>query len=408
MKKLTLYAIILLSISMLTVACRKTEDMFPETDKLSTDITLNGEVAVPLVNTELLIFNFAPKETEKLWLEADDNNLIHMKMLSRNVFRAKIKNILTDETFPMPQGHTMEGDDSELNGDTTKLQMYDKMITGKLEFQDPRIIFHIRNQVPFGLFCDVTNISMYDADEQLMSSTAHSSELAVKAATAPGDTAKTDLILTKEQIPSLPTLLSNIPKYISYKAKVGTKAQDAPYEIKGNEKVEIDVEVDIPFIARMENITLEDTLDFVDLKKEDQEEIKSVTLKLKFNNGYPLNTISQIYLVEEKPDGTVGEKVDSLFTDTKLKDITEQGWIFPPAEIDAQGVVTKPTETFLKINIDRARLDKLKDKNAKKMIIKAVLNTHDAQGQSTFVKILSTYTLGVKIAIKAELESEIN
>ncbi|MEA3452668.1 MAG: hypothetical protein U9Q83_12315, partial [Bacteroidota bacterium] len=77
------------------------QGQFPETNIESAEIIIDGQIAVPILNSSLRLTNLLPSMNDStFWLEVDNDDLIHLRMYHKDLF-----NITPDEmniTGPFP------------------------------------------------------------------------------------------------------------------------------------------------------------------------------------------------------------------------------------------------------------------------------------------------------------------
>ncbi|MCK4701207.1 MAG: hypothetical protein KAT38_12755, partial [Bacteroidales bacterium] len=162
--------------------------------------------------------------------------------------------------------------------------------------------------------------------------------------------------------------------------------------VTGESSVVAGLEVEIPFEFRA-NLTLQDTLENP-LKLEDSQEdedfgidnVEFASLHLKVDNGFPVEIGFNIQLY----DSTADQVLATL--DVPV--------LFPAASVDANGIVTEPTEDTTSIVITGEFLENLEI--ADELIVRGSLNTTN----SGAVKILTTYTLDFKLGVSTRVSYE--
>jgi len=385
-------------------SCRKNFSL-KEFENLTTDsLHFEGSFAAPLIDTKLTLINFLPKKDSSLWAEVDENNLIHLRMYYKNMFCPTMREIYPDVPYSAPTGTPVPPDTFAIQTDTSKLKVYDKMLTGKLYFQNPSITFHIDNEIPIVTFFKMDTLTFLNADDVELSHTSHD-EFTIAAPVVSGTSSHTDIVIDTTEVPILSQVFAPIPKYISFYLSSGSHTiQNLPFEVTGDEQMKVDVDIDLPLDARLDTIVMGDTSKF---ELFNDERIKSVTLKIRFDNGFPVDGFSQIYFADTTATGEVGNIVDSVFTDTDLPNITKEGWHLVPAETDAQGIVTVSHESEILIFLDQNKVQKLTQRHASKIIITGKLNSY-LSNTGLFIKILGDYTMGVKIAVKLDFDASTN
>ena len=385
-------------------SCRKNFSL-TEIDNLTTDsLHLEGSFAAPIVDTKLTLINFLPKKDSSLWAEVDENNLIHLRMYYKDMFNPTMNQIYPGVSYPAVAGIPIPPDTFAVQTDTSKMKVYDKLLSGKLFFQNPSITFHIDNYIPIVTFFKMDTLTFLDADNVALTHTS-SDEFTIAAPSVAGTFEHTDIVIDTAAVPILAQVFAPVPKYISFYLSSGSHtSQTLPFNVTGNEQMKVDVDIDLPLDARLDTIIMTDTMNF---SITNDTRVKSATLKIKFDNGFPIDGITQMYFTDTTATGEAGNIIDSVFTDTNHINITEEGWHLESAETDAQGIVTVPHESDILIFIDQTRIQNLIQRHATKLIIVAKLNSYNSvSGQ--FIKILGYYTMGVQIAVKLDFETSTN
>lgn len=388
-------------------SCRKDFE-FEEIENLSTELELDGDFAIPTINSELTLANFIPDNDSSLWIEIDDDNLIHLRMFYDDMLIFKMNEIYPEVipffTYPINPGVPIPPQSYTVPTDTSKMSVYDRLISGKLYFQNPKITFFIENEIPVVTFFKMDTLTFYNFDTLAISHTDHD-EYTIPAPSDQGTTADTTILIDTMAIPELAEVFSPVPRFISFYLTAGSHTeQTLPFQVSGEEEMKIDVDIDLPLDARLDTILITDTTKFFDTGGDIIDEIKGATIKIRFQNGFPIDAFSQIYITDSLETGEIGTIIDSLFTDLNQQDISAEGWHLNSAATDAQGIVISPTENNITIYIDQERFNNLINANASKMIISAKLNSYNSElGQ--FVKILGNYSMGVQISAVLEIEA---
>ncbi len=401
-QKAFLAAFVLLFIISFSNSCRK-DFSLNEIDNLSTDsLHLEGTFAAPLIDSRLKLLDFIPGKDSSLWAEVRDN-IVHLRMYYEDVMKVSFNDIYHLPLSPIPAGTPVLPDTISVRSDTSKLKVYDNMLSGRLFFQNPSITFHVKNNIPIVTFFKADTLTFHNYDGDSLSNTGLD-EFIINAPTAPGTTAYTDIVMDTTEVPVLDEVFSPVPRFISFYLSAGSHTtQNLPFELTGEEQMHVDADIDLPLDARLDTIVLGDTI-----KTElfNDERVQSVTLKIRLDNGFPLDGYAQIYFANQTTEGTV-ILVDSVFTDLTHANITEDGWHLVPAETNADGIVTTSNESEILVIVDQARVKKLLQSQVNKMIITGKLDSYNsASGQ--YVKILGTYDMGIKAAVKIDFKGDTN
>jgi len=401
-----IHGLIILGILLSISSCRK-EFTLDEFDKLKNDeLQFEGSFAIPIVNTELTLGNFIPANDSSLWAEIDENNLIHLRMYYEDLILFRMDEIYSDISplsYPVNSGATIPAHTHSVPTDTSKMKVYDKMLAGRLYFDNPSITFFIENEIPIVTFFKMDTLTFHNYDTLAISHTDHT-EYSIPAPSIENTHADTTIIIDTVAIPELAEVFSPVPRFVSFYMSAGShNDQTLPFGVTGEEELSVDVDIDLPLDARLDTIVMADTINF-DLSTDFYDQIKAITLKIKFDNGFPIDGYSQIYFVDSTDQGGIGNYVDSVFTDISHDDITEDGWHLSPAVTDAQGIVTFSTESDIYIYIDQERFNFLKESHVSKIVITGKLNSYNSH-TGLYVKILGDYKMGVQIAAKADFEA---
>jgi hypothetical protein len=407
MKILYTFLVIPVFFSLLIVSSCRKDFSLDEINKLKTDsLHFEGSVAIPLVNTELTLENFIPANDSTLWVEVDENELVHLRMYIDDLIIMQMNQIFTTVPYPAVTGFPIPADTAAMQSDTSRMKVYSKMLSGKLFFKSPTITFKIENAIPVVTFFKMDTLTFHDANSQAISHTGHT-DYVIGAPTVQGNSVHTDIVIDTLEMPVLSQVFSPVPKFISFYLSMGNhNIQNLPFDVTGNEQMVVDVDIDLPLHARLDTIVMSDTSDF-NLSVGTYEQIKSATLKIKLMNGFPIDAFSQIYFADTTATGEIGEFIDSVFTDLDDPYIYEEGWRMESAETNSSGIVTLPHESTVEVFLDQDRITNLRERNASKIIIMGKLNTWLSQ-TGFFIKILGSYKMGIKIAVKADFETSTN
>jgi len=387
-------------------SCRK-DFSFKEFDNLSDSIHLTGAIAVPLINTELSIKDALPSLEmfldSSLWIELDEQDLIHLKMYYKDLHVIKMSDIFNNTPFPIPQGVLVPKDSVIVQSDTSKMKIYDKMFGGKLFFRNPKIRFYISNNIPLATFFRMDTLDFYKSDGTLLSNNEHIS-YSIDAPANSGETVKDTILIDKSVMPVLPDAFSPIPKLVSFMFSAGSHLdQNLPFAVDGNEEMHIDAEIDLPLDARLDTILLADTIPLPEnWIGENIKQIKEANLRVLFSNGFPIDAYTQIYFADTLVTGEIGNNIDSIFNEHSY------GWHLESAGIDAAGNVTTPNKTEpINITLDQSRLQQLVDSHATRVVVVAYVNTKNV-ANGNYVRLRGSDKISVKIGFMAKYEGDSN
>lgn len=399
MKKinLKLFMLLFISISIIFSSCKKDigeflNEQFPEPNNMSNDILINGQVAAPLVDTKLTLRNFIPSTDSSLWAEVDSNDLVHLRMYFKNVLDLKASDI-----YGLPIVGVVPADSATIKTDTNKLKIYDNVLSGHLFFNDPRFTFIIKNEIPITTFIRFDSIVLYKDGEVFLAARDENKHY-IDAPTQPGEIKKTSILVDKNSIPDFEQFFSPIPKFTSFQITAGSdQNQTVPASyggaLTGNEKIKVDVDIDLPLDAHLVDFVMGDTIPFVVDSIKNIEQIKSVTFKMILDNEFPVGGKIQASFVDTNNNGGIDDTIMTLFDG--------DGWDFQTAITDPNGVTTSSVVSEMIVTLTQEQLDRLKKYHASKILISAKFNSYQSQtGQD--IKIFGRYQLGVKMGIKVD------
>jgi hypothetical protein len=381
-------------------ACRKPDDFFPETDKISISESFEGSFAAPLIDTEISLIKFIPEdESSNFWIEVDDQNLIHLRMTGENLATHPVSSIFPLYDYPLASGTEIQIDSFDVVAEMNDIEFNNELFDGNVYLADPRIKIMLNNEIPIVTYYRLDTLEMEDSEGNPILYN-EQTNYTISAPENTGETALDSILIDKNRIPSLPEAFFPVPSYLKLHVTIGNPVvQNLPYDLSGDESISLNADIDIPTDLRIENVQVKDTMNFMDLSE--NEGLESLSLKIKFNNGLPLGALTQIYIADSLQSGGAGTIIDSLFTDTSREGITNEGWLLESAETDTDGIVTTKAENFIIITIDKDRLNKLQEQKASKIIVSSKINTYNSEAGS-YVKLLASYKLGLQIAAKLD------
>jgi len=392
---------LILFVSITLNSCRENFG-FEEFDSLSNNIPLSGTVAIPLVNTQLTLEKYLPPNDSSLWAEIDATGLVHLKMYYEDLAVIKMSDVFDIPSGGLLQGTLMLKDSMSIQSDTSKMKVYNKMFNGHLFFNDPKVRFTIKNDIPLATFFRLDTLLFYTIGGELLSNNEHK-EYPIDAPTIQGETINDTILIDKEEMPILPIAFSPVPKYIGFKLSAGSHTnQQLPFDVTGNEEMRVDAELDLPLDAKLDTILLADTIPFPwDQIDAYGEQIKEIELKGFFNNGFPVNAYIQLYYSDTTRIGEPGIKVDSAFSDSN------DGWHMQAAATSSAGIANAPIESPFKIIINKEKLDYYKLNQVDKMIIVGKLNTYNSNTDN-YIRIQGDNGIGIRMGLRVILEGNTN
>ncbi len=378
------------------VSCKKDineffNEQFPEVNNTTDNIFIDGEIAAPLINTKLTLRNFIPDLDSSLWAEIDENDLVHLRMYFKDV-----ATITAGDLYGTPVPNPVPPDSTQVNTDTNKLKVYEHALSGHLFFNDPKFTFIVKNEIPVVTFVRFDTIRLHDYTGQVLDFRDETKHY-ISAPSNPGEVDTTTILVDKNAIPDFEQFFSPVPKFTSFSITTGNdQTQTIPasyhYTLSGNEKISLDVDIDLPLDAHLVDLVMGDTIDFTQLDT-NIEQIKSVTIKLILDNEFPVGGIAQLSFADTNDNGGIDDIIMNVFDG--------DGWEFKQSITDPNGVTTSSVRSMIVKTITQEQLDTLKMYHASKIIFTSILNSYQSDtGQD--VKIYGRYQLGVKLGIKID------
>lgn len=383
-----------LSVILIFSSCKKDfneflGEQFLEPSNTSSDIFIDGEIAVPIINTSLTLKNFIPSTDSSLWAEIDENDLVHLRMYFKDVVIFNIYDIYGNPV-PLP----VMPDSASASTDTNKLKVYENALSGHLYFDNPKFTFIVKNEIPVVTFLKIDTLRLISPAYDTTYVRPHK-KYYVDAPTQQGNQVVSEVLIDKNELQNFEDFFSPIPKFVSFFVTIGNdQEQNLPPgypSITGNEKVALDVDIDLPLDAHLVDFTLGDTVNFLVDSMENYEQIKSITIKLILDNEFPVGGISQIAFVDTTNHGVIGDTIMYLFDD--------EGFEFEPSITNSNGVTTSSVTSQITVELSQEQLATLKKYHTSKIIYQSKLNSYESQYERD-IKIFGRYKLGVKLGMK--------
>ncbi len=405
---LTMVALLLLSM-FTTQSCRKLSDFqdenfinneFYEIANLSDEFTIDGIVAVPLINSTFTLEDFIPQNLDSsFFVEVDNNDLMHLRMYFKDVASMDFSKIYVGQS--LTAGTTIPAHTYSIRTDTSKLKLYENALTGKLFFKNPKFTFIFKNEIPVINYFNLDSIIFHNQFLEPISATPEINHI-IETPVYAGGVDTTYILIDKTDLDVLPEIFSPIPKFLSFFISIGNDVdQTVAYNLTGEEKISMDVDVDVPMEARLEDFVLGDTVDFNFASDTNNiEQIKAITVKLIFDNMIPAGGVANITFHDEDSYGVIN--TNDTILDLRNDDNTR--FSFKSAITDGSGESTTSAKSDFVIHLTQEQLSTLKTHNATKIVVTGTFNSYESDNPDKYVKILSTNTLGIKLGVRVDFE----
>jgi len=275
--------------------------------------------------------------------------------------------------------------------DSLELQIFSANLkTGSYNFADPRFKFRVTNETGFPLLFRTfglsgsangtsTNITGYPATKSFPALALNNIGKSI-----------TDSILLDKNNSNFKVVIDKKPKMINYDFTVtgnsGGKTQRN--FLTAESKVTVKVITELPFWGTAVDLVLNDTSDFNLGLGNEIDLIEWIVLRMNIDNGIPTTIGIQGYFMDSN-----NVILDSLFKPYRN--------FINGAIVDATGTVISTSIEQYDITMDRLKIEKIK--TAKKLWIKAYVNTSKNAGSSVPVKITNLQHLKLKMGIHSKL-----
>ena len=240
------------------------------------------------------------------------------------------------------------------------INLYDPILDGTFHFEDAELKVSSSNSFGIPVQVEMTNFQATGRDGQVVFITGDS----VPSQTNPwiinyplggqeGLSIRDSIVLTTENT-NLFNVLETAPGQILFGATgtcnpAGTNHSNF---LLDTSRLRIAAELILPLYGNADFLLISDTLDFIfdDFYDNPPEEIKSLTFRLNFTNGLPVNIYMQAYVADEN-----GLILDSLFTDQQDPLRAVPG----ATDTDGDGKANPLEADPVEVEIDRDRIDNI-------------------------------------------------
>lgn len=271
--------------------------------------------------------------------------------------------------------------------DTALITLFTNTLTDSVYFRNPVLNINFRNSTGIPARVHDISIAPYNANGSMIPLITTGIPDTLRVAGAPDiyTSALTQLSLNTGNS-NVDQVFAQRPVEVRYQALAITNNGGSAVRnfVTDTCKFSADLQIELPLDGWAKNLTIQDT---ADLSIENIEELESAIFRLNITNGFPLDAFTQIYFTD-----STYQIADSLLSNPA--DLLIQSAI-----TNSDGIAIQPTYRMHDEPYDRARLDRLV--NARKLLIRSVLNTRNAPQQN--VKIMDRDRLDVKIGIRGKL-----
>lgn len=260
-----------------------------------------------------------------------------------------------------------------------ELDGLDKFVNG-LVFENPEFNLHLENEFGFDLGL---NIEMKGTSVNGNTSDLNVDELIINSPTVSGDIIKETLSINKSNS-NLPNFLSSLPQNLTYGGQVKLNPGAAPYSnfLHKDSKCKGSVEVNIPLEVRLTDLIYETIIEDVEVLDKESDEINNIELIFETANLFPFQADINMYMLDP-----LNQVLDSIPLD-----------ILKAAPVGSDGISTQANVHQFSVFLTAQNIEHLRSTNHLKFIGHLV----STNGGNTMVKIIDSYSIGIKMAVKGD------
>lgn len=256
---------------------------------------------------------------------------------------------------------------------------FDKFVDG-LYFDNPSFNMHVESQLGFSMGL---NLDLEGKNNSGVVSNLNADELIIQQAANPGDVVNDVLSINKTNS-NLPDFLSTVPSKIDYSGYVEMNPGPGPYSnfIHKDFSCSASLDIDIPLEVKIQDLVYETLMEDMDLLEDESDEITNGELLFAVKNKFPLDANINLLLLDVNKN-----TIDSI-----------QLPLLTAANVGPDGIATEYAEHEFNVVLTQQNINSLYDTENIKLVGHL---TSTNQGNTT-VKILDSYDINIKMAIKAE------
>lgn len=273
--------------------------------------------------------------------------------------------------------------------DSIFVRLFTNAMKGQFRLTNPRLLLTAVNTFGFPININFDSLYTHNLNSGVRSPITFSgfqNPFAIEYPSQPNVPRLTELVIDKTNS-SIIDIVTPAPKYLIYKINAVSNPAGPPATpnfITDKSRFALKTELELPLDGYAYDFEFLDTAAYKFGASPD--EVESVMLRLNFENGFPFDLKSQLYLADEN-----FKILDSLLI--APKNFINSGMV------DANGKVTQPVTTITDVVID-----KMKIPNFMKtfyIITKAEVESYKGRKQNS-VKIYEHYKLNVKVGMQIQ------
>ncbi len=266
---------------------------------------------------------------------------------------------------------------------------------GTISFDNPLLKIRVENQM--GLPISLNSLSPFYATSANGTNTpitGFPANYMIQAASS-STNSWTDLITLDKNNSNIQTVANTKSNNMYFSAQCGINPAGMPATrnfVSDTSKIKFTSYIELPLQGTASDFAFVDTVAFNMRELTDSNDIiKSVLLRINVDNGFPMDNKLQIYFLHP----VTNVPVSVLFPDPA------QQPIFASAAIDANGIVTNPTNKITDVVVTGAAWRALANLGVKRVILKAQASS--TNNGNNVVKIYSQYQFKLRMGLKVSL-----
>ncbi len=278
------------------------------------------------------------------------------------------------------------------------IDFFTELKAGTFHFTEPRLQFNFENS--FGMPVQIVTTDLYSTSQG-----GTTTEISGPGLPLPGNEwiinypaiedlgkAVDDSMIINYDEANLVEVIDASPVSISFGMEAGTNPQveETFNFVTSESRLNVISKLILPIAGYTEFMNIEDSVmyEFSDFFQNPPEEIKSLSLRLNFINGFPVDISSQIYFLDES-----GNVVDSVFNSEYTIDAGQ--------DLDGDGLVDPVESDPVEVEFPREKIDNMV--LSRYFYFKGRLNTHNSDIPVPY-KFYSFYFLDVYMGVIGDLE----
>jgi hypothetical protein len=295
---------------------------------------------------------------------------------------------ITDQDFTYMNGYFGQTVLSSLK-DSILMSLFNDPMQGNFVLTNPEITFNIENSfgIPVALNLVDLRTSTLSGTQTVLSG--FPSSISIDAPTINGQSENTSFVLDANNTTNLSSIISAEPKNFIYSvnAEINPDGNSGPLNyIDESNTLAVSAAINIPIEGYANDVVMTDTIDFTFTQNVNS--VQGVTFRLDISNGFPIDASMHAIFVDEN--------YNPLFS---LLD--DAGQLISGAPLDSEGHAVGATSKISSVAVNASELNLLSE--VKHILI--ISNLATSGGQSTPVKLLSSYTIGFEIGMEVSLKT---